>query len=529
MKYRWVRSDGSRGSVKTLKVRSAGIKKTVVRDRQSFDWDTRGWQAVEILGRKGLSGKAHFSVSCSGGKPVVYNGVNPLPPAPQPQEPTRAAASVAVTPPAYTGPCPAAGQPVRFDALIQVNRVPARVAYQWIDSADGAGPVQYLDFAAGGPRSQTVALTHPVKVTTTGWKSVDIVSPAGSVDSLRGNYSVTCDEPEPEQKITPAAAVDKPAYTGSCPVALTFTGSITVTRVPAKVRYQWRDSEGGVGPEQELEFTGEPGSKPVAPHTMTIGYDREVPTVKGAGMLRILSPETDPDVAEAAFTVNCTGGGSQPPAPVVSVSDMKVNPASYTGPCRKPADVARHVSAKITAAKPMTVRYQWVDEQGRPWFGSGPFSTTFYSAGSKTVANGFSSVATARGSVRLKIVEPAGGPQTEAVTFSTVCVNPSVSDAGKRRTDENEECGNDRPAEFALSAKLTVADGPASVGYRWYRKSTETRNQWVFVGGGTASFTGTGKQEQTITGRYATQRSETGSFKVVLTDPYEGGTTPPSP
>ncbi|GIH85175.1 hypothetical protein Pro02_35830 [Planobispora rosea] len=643
VKYRWVRGDGSRGSVKTIKVRGATTRKTVVRDRQSFDWNVSGWQAIEIVGRKGLSRKAYFNVSCSGGEPVVYDRTHPLPPAPdptgkpspgptdRPQEPVRAAASVTATPAAYTGPCPATGQPVRFDALIQVDRVPARVAYQWIDSADGAGPVQYLDFAAADARSRTVSLTHPVKTTATGWKSVDIISPAGSVDSLRANYSVTCADPAPEQKITPAAAVDKPSYTGTCPVALTFTGTITVTKVPVKVKYQWRDSQGGVGPEQELEFTGTPGGKPVTPHTMTVRYDDEVPTVKGAGTLRILSPAAEPDVAQAAFTVTCTGGTTPPPAvvtasdikvepssytgpcpgsygvahtvsakitvtkpmtvkyqwishqgpwpgpdsvfsvtftepgsktvsntfgsgpngykgtkrlkivdpagggetadasfntvcvnPDVTASDMKVDPAHYTGPCKTPADVERSVSAKIKVTKPMAVKYRWIDQQGRPWFSSGPFSTTFHSAGSKTVANGFKSVATARGSVRLEVVEPAGVPVTEAAEFSTVCVNPSVSGVSKQRTDENEECGPGRSAEFALSAKLAVADGPASVGYRWYRRSNETGNRWTLISGGTASFTGTGKQEKTITGTYGTRRSESGYFKVELTEPYEG-------
>ncbi|MBG0830489.1 hypothetical protein HS041_22265 [Planomonospora sp. ID67723] len=660
VKYRWARGDGSHGAVKTIKVR--GAKKVTVRDRQSFDWDVRGWQAVQIIGRKGLSGKAYFTVSCTGGKPVVYDGVNPLPPAPpspaptgkpspgptgRPQEPAYAAASVTATPAAYTGPCPTTGQPVRFDALIQVSRVPARVAYQWIDSATGASAVQHLDFAATDARSRTVSLTHPVKATTTGWKAVRIVSPEG-YDSLRANYAVTCERPEPGLTVTPTATVDKPAHTGACPTTLTFTGKISVSRTPVEVRYQWRDSQGGAGPVGTLSFTGEPGGKDVAPHTMTVAYDREVPVVRGSGTLRILSPAVATDNAQAAFTVTCTGAPSSPPPsspppsspppsspppsattasdmkvepsgytgpcnqtayglqhivsakitvtkpmtvkyqwinqqgpwpgpdpfsvtfdapgsktvtnnffrktslsgtmrlkivdpagggetadasfntvctaepPATTASDMKVSPVSYTGPCTTPADVERSVSAKITVTGPMAVKYQWVDEQGRPWFSSGPFSTTFHSAGSKTVANGFSSVATARGSVRLKIVDPAGGGETEAVAFSTTCVNPTVSGAGKERTDENEECGANRPAVFQVSAKVTAADGPASVGYRWYRKSNETRNQWVFFGGGTVSFDGTGKQEKTVTGRYSTQRSENGSFKVELQSPYEG-------
>ncbi|MBB2911511.1 hypothetical protein FHS43_002784 [Streptosporangium becharense] len=440
VRYRWVRSDGTRSAVKTVTVK--GTRKLLVRDRQTFDWEARGWQAVEIIGRKGLSRKAHFTVGCAGSEPVVYDGSHPLPATPParphtpqspqtpqgggggpetPTEPIRAAASVTAHPATYKGQCPATGQPVRFNGLIQVSQLPARVGYQWIDSAGGEGPIQQLDFPANGPRSRPVVVTHPVKATSTGWKAIRIVSPSG-IDSPRATYSVTCDDPGPDLVVTPAAAVDRPTYTGACPTTLTFTGTIAVNRVPAEVRYQWLDSEGGAGPVNTLSFTGAPGAKDVVPHTLTVRGDREVPVVKGSGTLKIISPVTVPDTAQAAFTVTCTDPTPPPTNTEVTASDMKVVPASHNGPCTGQYGLRHDVSATITVTKPMTVKYVWVNQQG-PWPGPDPVSVTFDKAGSRTVSNVFFRTTSLKGSMRLRIVEPAGVAETERAEFDTVCTN----------------------------------------------------------------------------------------------------------
>ncbi|MBB2913167.1 hypothetical protein FHS43_004465 [Streptosporangium becharense] len=546
VRYRWVRSDGTRSAVKTVTVK--GTRKLLVRDRQTFDWEARGWQAVEIIGRKGLSRKAHFTVGCAGSEPIVYDGSHPLPATPParphtpqspqtpqgggggphtPTEPIRAAASVTAHPATYKGQCPATGQPVRFNGLIQVSQLPARVGYQWIDSTGGEGPIQQLDFPANGPRSRPVVVTHPVKATSTGWKAIRIVSPSG-IDSPRATYSVTCDDPGPDLVVTPAAAVDRPTYTGACPTTLTFTGTIAVNRVPAEVRYQWLDSEGGAGPVNTLSFTGAPGAKDVVPHTLTVRGDREVPVVKGSGTLKIISPVTVPDTAQAAFTVTC----DEKPDPTATASDMKVEPASYTGRCGMPLDVAQHIlTARITVTKPMTVKYRWVTHRGPV---QAEYSMTFDAPGSKTAKiHSFYSENNPNGWARLEIVDPAGGGRSETATFTTVCVGPAII---RVTGTQKDKCEVERPAAFELGAEITMSDGPASVGYRWYRKSNLTRDQWLPIGESQTISFAAGKQTEKISAPYGTSRSETGHFKLELESPHKGyGTTafsvtcPPAP
>lgn len=208
--------------------------------------------------------------------------------------------------------------------------------------------------------------------------------------------------------------------------------------------------------------------------------------------------------------------------PEVIASQMQLAPAAYTGPCDETAYGLRHtVSAMITVSEPTTVKYVWVNSQNVPWPGPDPVSVTFDAPGSRTVTNNFFSTTSLKGTMRLRVVEPANIAETHAAAYDTVCVKSSVSDVSKERTDEGE-CAINQPAVFALSGKLTVTDGPASIGYRWYRRSNATSNQWVYLGGDSTSFTSSGAQVKTITSRYSTTRSETGYFKVELTSPYQG-------
>ncbi|NUP83230.1 MAG: hypothetical protein HOV96_37440, partial [Nonomuraea sp.] len=197
VRYRWVRGDGSKGAIKSFRVN--GARKVIVRDRQTFDRDTTGWQAVEVLGKRGLSAKARFRVAC-GGAVRRYDVVNPLPA--QPDKPLVVAASVQASPPSYTGTCPTT---VTFTATIQVSRTPAKVGYQWIDSATGEGVAEVMYFAAGGPRGRQVTLPLSVGGSTGGWKSVRVLN-AGGHDSGRATYEVTCKTtPAPTPSGTPTS------------------------------------------------------------------------------------------------------------------------------------------------------------------------------------------------------------------------------------------------------------------------------------------------------------------------------------
>lgn len=210
--------------------------------------------------------------------------------------------------------------------------------------------------------------------------------------------------------------------------------------------------------------------------------------------------------------------------PEVVAWDMQVTPSSYVGSCTETEYGLDHrISAKITVTRPMTVKYVWISDQERPWPGPEPFSVTFDAPGTQTVTNVFFRKESLSGYMRLRVVEPAGVAETANAWFNTVCLNaqPTVSGLTKQRMDEG--CGPGQPAEFQLTAKLSVADGPAAIGYRWWRRSNQTRNQWVSFGEGSATFTSTGAQQQTITARYRTNVSESGGyFKVEILSPYQG-------
>ncbi|NRQ40629.1 hypothetical protein HII36_53800, partial [Nonomuraea sp. NN258] len=183
VRYRWVRGDGSKGAIKSLRVN--GTRKIVVKDRQTFDRDTSGWQAVEILGKKSrLSAKARFSVTCAGAV-NVWDASHPLPA--QPSRPLVAAADVDVSPATHNGACPTT---VTFTGTVQVSRTPARVAYQWIDSVTGEGRPETLSFPADGPRSRQVTLPLAVGSSSSGWKAIRILG--AGYDSARAVYQVTC-------------------------------------------------------------------------------------------------------------------------------------------------------------------------------------------------------------------------------------------------------------------------------------------------------------------------------------------------
>ncbi|MER5620490.1 hypothetical protein [Streptosporangium sp. NPDC002544] len=60
--YRWLRGDGSKSAVKTVKVNGTKILK----DRATFRGNLKGWQALEVLSpRKVVSKKATFAISCA--------------------------------------------------------------------------------------------------------------------------------------------------------------------------------------------------------------------------------------------------------------------------------------------------------------------------------------------------------------------------------------------------------------------------------------------------------------------------------
>ncbi|MFI7536612.1 hypothetical protein [Streptosporangium sp. NPDC049376] len=246
VRYRWVRGDGSKGAFKTAKVR--GAKRIVVKDRQTFERSTSGWQAVQVAGRKGLSAKARFTVTCAGPL-IVYDNRHPLPPSGE-TAPVEAAASVTASPASHNGACPVT---VTFTGTLQVSRVPAKASYQWVDDAEGESAPQTAEFGRNDPRTRTVSLTLPVTNSRSGWKAIRVLGEHGH-DSGRATYSVTCQRQE--SPVDVAVEAEWTEYAGRCPTTTNIYGARLKAKTgPLDVTFRWLDDKGNAGEVQTAHFT----------------------------------------------------------------------------------------------------------------------------------------------------------------------------------------------------------------------------------------------------------------------------------
>ncbi|SEK40484.1 hypothetical protein SAMN05660976_00467 [Nonomuraea pusilla] len=464
VRYRWVRGDGSRGAVKSIRVR--GAKKVVVKDRQTFQESVSGWQAVQVIGRKGLSAKARFTVSCQG-PVVVYDERHPLPASHGGgSRPVESAASVTADPPSYAGACPTS---VGFTGVIQVSRVPARVVYQWIDSATGESAPEVAEFGPRDARTRTVTRTLPVSASGTGWKAIHILSGNGH-DSGRAAYAVTC---SPQTLVTATAAVDQPSYNGACPVTLTFTGRVTVSRGPADVEYRWIDDKGGKGPTQKLRFPDKPGPASVTPLPLQVTAD-----AKGRRALEILSPEQK--IVWVDYSVAC----AKPDDTRVDISGLE--PGDYTGDCTGGVDYSAMGRVTVPAGPAREVPWTWyldgvaagngvlrlpasdkertadVQDWEAKLSASGPH-TLQLKAGTVTVSKSFT--LTCKGA-------PGGEPK---ITINGLTAHPA-SYVGRCPTN---------PMMYATA--VISSDRAASIRYRWELDGQQVAVSTVEIGGGGGS------------------------------------------
>ncbi|MGW5688701.1 hypothetical protein [Nonomuraea sp. NPDC003754] len=364
VRYRWVRGDGSKGSIRSFTV--SGARTVTVRDRQTFERSVTGWQAVEILGRKGLSRKAHFKVRCSG--PAKVYDVDHLLPV-NAAEPLVAAADVDVTPPAYSGTCPAT---VRFTGTIQVSRVPVRVAYQWIDSEQGDGPVEYLDFPAGGPRIRQVGLPLSVGNSTGGWKAIHV---ARGYDSGRAPYRVTCaSQPEPSSSPSPSPTRTTPTpgptdpsgpkpvvaitdlspgdYEGTCASPITYHawGTIGLPAGPAATVTYWWILDGKPWAKQQVDLPA--GNGPRSQHVAGTFSLSDQQT--GTHTLGLMAEGGAPEPVERTFVLKCL---TEPRTVTVTI-DRIDHSVTYPDPdCAELPRVGLGVT--LTLDRAGQVKYRW--------------------------------------------------------------------------------------------------------------------------------------------------------------------------
>ncbi|MFI6323683.1 hypothetical protein ACIBG8_39565 [Nonomuraea sp. NPDC050556] len=231
--YRWVRSDGTKGRIQTLRFRHAGVK--TVRSRWTIEDDYPGWQAVQVLSpRRFTSQKARFTVSSC---------TQPPPPAEERQD-VRATIKHAV------GDCQGAYAAVGLVATVSVNHGPETLRYRWKTSSQD-GNWATLSFGQGGEQSKQIEYGSAYK-SGEHWAVLEI---DGWLTTPRHTFTVTCQEP-----VTAEAKVDPiPSYDSYCDggVPEHLRAVVRVTSTPATVRIQWKGklrahASDPWGPEDDL-------------------------------------------------------------------------------------------------------------------------------------------------------------------------------------------------------------------------------------------------------------------------------------
>lgn len=480
--YRWLRGDGTKGPVTTVRVKGGTV---LLRDKQTYAGSTSGWQALQVLSpRQATSNKARFSVTCEEPPSGVVSTRPTEEPAP------RATASLAEPAP-YSGACPLPGHNVTFTGTITVSRTPAAVAYRWVDSDGGASPVERLWFAAGGPASKAVTSQRAFLTTQSGTRRLEILDAQGRVAHRSGaaSYRVTCTpagEPEQPKAAVTNARVTPADYAGACtgPLEFVFTADLAVTR-PTRVAYEWVRSDGARVPGAVV-FKGD--------LTTTVSTTWKVPDPEklagGSATLRVTTPNQVTS-APATFKITCRDD-------VVTVEPARIRLVNEEpGPCttRNPYEYALNSGIAPTphAKLPLEVSYRWRWSDGSF---SAPMKWTAKTPGGMRFGNAWTVRTSKAGKVWLEVTAAGKTVRSEPVSYEVICdgkpptqpspVVVSVTDAVVTPSNHNGPC----PLNMRAKARITVSAPMAEpVAYRWvFDNYYGTSTQYVsFPAGGPLS------------------------------------------
>lgn len=494
VRYRWVRGDGSKGAIKSFHV--SGASRVIVKDRQTFDRTTSGWQAVEILGKRALSAKARFSVTCAGAA-KLWDVTNPLPA--QPGRPLVSAADVDVSPPSYSGTCPTT---VTFTATIQVSRTPAKVDYQWIDSAMGEGRTESVHFPAGGGNSRQVVLPLGVGSSTSGWKSIRILSPGGH-DSGPAAFRVTCrttpptspppsspppsspppSSPPPSSPPPTQPPAQKPEprivsvtpgdYEGSCvePIAYQATGRIALPAGPARKVTYWWILDGASWQRQTLDFPA--GDQPRAQDvSATWSLD---PAVSGSHTLGLMAEGGPAEPVERRFTVTCV---AEPPT--AKLTFRYLHTPLYKGDCT--GSFGLRADGLVTTDRETEIKYRVVVD-GKP----GPIRTERLRPDRVQTIGDFwysSARSSGTGRVRIEVLNQNKPVKEESYSWTCVPVDPSPGVVRISEFWPVAYYGDCVESPYVTAHGGFAASPGTEITYRWVIDGTPTTAHTVTVEGG---------------------------------------------
>lgn len=196
----------------------------------------------------------------------------------------------------FTGKC---SKQFDFTGEIKVNGA-MTVRYTWLRSDGATSPEKTLEFNDAGAKSVTTSWTLGADGNTYEglWQQLKVIAPDEML-SNKAEFSLTCD----------AAAIGVSAnltvigdsdVTAECPKKIEFEGTIEVD-APTTVTYTWLRSDGGMAPEETLEFEAA-GSQTVTT-SWTLGEGGN--TYEGLWQqLKVIAP-TEVLSNQATFDLTC--------------------------------------------------------------------------------------------------------------------------------------------------------------------------------------------------------------------------------
>jgi len=282
IKYRFIRSDGSRSALKRLRVNRAGTYN--VFDNLEIARNTRGWVQIKIIAPNVLtSQKAHFRAGC----PAVH-----------PPQPLVQRVKIKATTPNAIGRCP---KSIQFKGTIKAHH--AGIIKYRFERSDGTRTAEKV---LRIPRAGTYHVTTKWKLreNTRGWMQLRITAP-NRVLSAKAHFTLRClpqmpvipNDPMRISEFRLEANPELPQiYRGDCPKTIDLHGEFFASRAGI-IRYRFIYSDRRVGETHTIRSDG-PGFYS-ARESRRIGR-----TTRGWARMEILSPVRIRS-EKASFDIRC--------------------------------------------------------------------------------------------------------------------------------------------------------------------------------------------------------------------------------
>ncbi|MEV0588753.1 hypothetical protein, partial [Nonomuraea sp. NPDC050310] len=291
---------------------------------------------------------------------------------------------------AYNGSCTPPPQ-LTARAALQASQA-GTVEYHWVVDGKASAGEKHTFTAPGQTRVDHVfTATRPGKV--------ELVVDNYNKPRAAYDFHVTCNtnDPQPVVALSPLVS-DVAEDAGLCPWSMRVSSMVSADRA-ATVRFRWMVN-GSAQPEQSLTLKAGEEQKIMRPVFFSASRTERL-------TLEVLS-QNEPSRTDS-FAWTCHTVGADIP---------QVHPATYHGKC---AEGSFRVSVALRSFTAQTVKYQYIDKNGDPLEGK-TLTYTFTGQGTTGLSTAFA-LRKWDGTVRVKILEPAGGLVTKPAPLKITCTD----------------------------------------------------------------------------------------------------------